>query len=85
MKLSLHPNGSLRYRSVSARTRRRGCGRTKDGQPALSPPCPAKPAGLRAPLTAPGKRVRVTTGEKDGGDCRPERGIDLTGITQLVL
>ena len=31
----------------------------KDGQPALSPPCAAKAAALRAPLTASGKRVRV--------------------------
>jgi len=50
VKLSLQPNGSLRYRSVSARTGEPGCGRPKDGQPALSPPCPARPAGLRAPL-----------------------------------
>src|SRR5205085_2896305 len=43
-----------------------GCGRPQDGQPALSPPCPANPAGLRAPVTAPVKRVRALTGSQTG-------------------
>ena len=55
VKLSLQPNGSLRYRFVSARTRSADAVVQKDGQPALSPHRRPRAGRMMAPANRSGQ------------------------------